>query len=93
MSVVTEREKQLLFALQSAWPYVHQWCTISSVRNEVTKALFGREIPRGGKACHPIRDGYTGSVLTSDGEGHTLHIHYATREQADAAQLTLTGGA
>lgn len=38
----TERERQLLFALQAAWPYVHGWCTIQSARNEVSKALFGR---------------------------------------------------
>lgn len=36
----------LLFALQSAWPYVHQWCTIDAVRHEVARALFNRTIPR-----------------------------------------------
>lgn len=36
----------LLFALQSAWPYVHRWCTIDAVRDEVARALFNRTIPR-----------------------------------------------
>jgi hypothetical protein len=39
---------------------------------------------------HPMRDGYAGSVLTSGKEGHALLVRYATREQADAAQLWLT---
>lgn len=41
-AAATERERQLLFALQAAWPYVHGWCTIQSARNEVSRALFGR---------------------------------------------------
>lgn len=41
-----QKPLDLLFALQSAWPYVHQWCTIDAVRNEVTRALFGRAVPR-----------------------------------------------
>lgn len=45
----TERERQLLFALQAAWPYVHGWCTIQSARNQVSQALFGR--PDNGRAA------------------------------------------
>jgi hypothetical protein len=42
--------------------------------------------------CHPMRDGYTGSTLTSAPNGHRLTAYYATREQADAAHAWLADG-
>lgn len=30
---------ELLFALQDAWPYVHQWCTIRSVKERIGDLL------------------------------------------------------
>lgn len=56
---VGDREKQLVFALQAAWPYVHQWCTIQSVRQEVSLALFGRVLASEGHGrppAEPVRD-------------------------------------
>lgn len=44
------------------------------------------------KGTHPMRDGYTGSVLDSAPNGHKLTAYYATREQADAAQAWLADG-
>lgn len=41
---------------------------------------------------HPMKDGCTSSVLASSGGAHRLTIHYATREQADAAQEWLANG-
>lgn len=32
---------RLLFALQDAWPYIHGWCTIRSIKRRVEFALFG----------------------------------------------------
>lgn len=29
----------LLLALSDAWPYIHQWCTIESVKNRISKLL------------------------------------------------------
>lgn len=34
----------LLFALQDAWPYVQQWCTIQSVKGKIRKLLFDRGV-------------------------------------------------
>lgn len=59
-------------------------------RDRAVKA--GASAHMGGGAAHPMRDGYTESMLVSSPElGHRLWIDYATREQADAAQAWLAG--
>ncbi|HET8687643.1 MAG TPA: hypothetical protein VFM18_13410, partial [Methanosarcina sp.] len=35
----------LLMALQDAWPYVHQHCTIQTVRNKIAGLLFSHNVP------------------------------------------------
>lgn len=39
---LTKENRELRFALQAAWPYVHGHCTINYTRKQITAALLGK---------------------------------------------------